>query len=246
LPDDVIVYFTSHTDTDTDGNTKIKTIGNALDKYIAVEGLFMIVLGTVVVNDSYYFATQNSGNDTLKSPDGMFPSKWIPNDLKYVGDKIRNYYYMDGAKTDEEMASVDAEHTVEDSEVKPERKSRRKATGDTEPPKTVRTRRSRDEVQESNEKKMDEYQKACDAAVEEKFGDREEIEFGEYCEATKDIPQPETEKLPRRTRKERKSTTDAAPVEPTEPAPTEGFMNNPEPVQSESATRTRRTRRTRS
>lgn len=124
LPDDVIVYFTSHTDTDNDGNTKIKTIGNALDKYIAVEGLFMIVLGTVVVNDNYYFATQNSGNDTLKSPDGMFPSKWIPNDLKYVEEKIRNYYYMEGAKTDEELAASDAEHTVADTDVKPERKAR--------------------------------------------------------------------------------------------------------------------------
>lgn len=139
LPDDVIVYFTSHTDTDNDGNTKIKTIGNALDKYIAVEGLFMIVLGTVVVNDNYYFATQNSGNDTLKSPDGMFPSKWIPNDLKYVEDKIRNYYYMDGAKTDEEMAAVDAEHTVADSDVKPERKARGRGKTTTEittPPTT--------------------------------------------------------------------------------------------------------------
>lgn len=153
LPDDVIVYFTSHTDTDNDGNIKIKTIGNALDKYIAVEGLFMIVLGTVVVNDKYYFATQNSGNDTLKSPEGMFPSKWISNDLKYVEDKIRNYYHMDGAKSDEEMAVVDAEHTVADSDVIPERRARRKGNKDEKEEKSEEASEEKKDEAASKEKK---------------------------------------------------------------------------------------------
>ena len=201
LPDDVIVYFTSHTDTDNDGNTKIKTIGNALDKYIAVEGLFMIVLGTVVVNDNYYFATQNSGNDTLKSPDGMFPSKWIPNDLKYVEEKIRNYYYMEGAKSDEEMAAVDAEHTVSDSDVKPERKSRSSKN---------RNEKTHDEVVAENEKKISEYQENVSQAIEQVAGDKEEVPFDEAIAATEDIPKPELETPPRRTRKERKA---AEPVQ---------------------------------
>lgn len=225
LPDDVIVYFTSHTDTDTDGNTKIKTIGNALDKYIAVEGLFMIVLGTVVVNDNYYFATQNSGNDTLKSPDGMFPSKWIPNDLKYVGDKIRNYYYMDGAKTDEEMATVDAEHTVADSDVKPERRARSgrgsKATEQTPEPKTEpettatpeqgtaptgrRTRGSKthDEVVAENQQKVAEYMEQVDAAIDKATGGAEEVDFDTASAIAETVPKPELETPPRRTRKER-------------------------------------------
>lgn len=232
LPDDVIVYFTSHTDTDNDGNTKIKTIGNALDKYIAVEGLFMIVLGTVVVNDSYYFATQNSGNDTLKSPDGMFPSKWIPNDLKYVEDKIRNYYYMDGAKTDEEMAEADAEHTVADTDVKPERKARsgRNKTTTTEtatPPQTApetteqgtastgrraRSGKTHDEVVAENNQKMADYMEQCDAAIAEAAGDAEEVDFDAACAATENVPKPELETPPRRTRKERQAAqTSAAP-----------------------------------
>ena len=64
LPDDVIVYFMSHTETDENGNTKIKTIGKALDKYITIEGLFMIVLGTRVSDGNYYFITQTNGKDT--------------------------------------------------------------------------------------------------------------------------------------------------------------------------------------
>jgi hypothetical protein len=215
LPDDVIVYFTSHTDTDNDGNTKIKTIGNALDKYIAVEGLFMIVLGTVVVNDNYYFATQNSGNDTLKSPDGMFPSKWIPNDLKYVEDKIRNYYYMDGAKTDEEIAEADAEHTVADTDVKPERKGRgsKAAVAKEEPAAPTeqetpaasgrKARKTHDEVVAENNQKMADYMAERDKAIDAVADGREEIPFDEACEAADTVPKPELETPPRRTRKER-------------------------------------------
>ena len=224
LPDDVIVYFTSQTDTDNDGNTKIKTIGNALDKYIAVEGLFMIVLGTVVVNDNYYFATQNSGNDTLKSPDSMFPSKWIPNDLKYVEDKIRNYYYMDGAKSDEEMATVDAEHTVADTDVKPERKVRggkKTASTATPPtttedaaPKTGRTaRKTHDKVVAENNQKMADYMAERDKAIDAVADGREEIPWDEACAAADSVPQPELETPPRRTRKERKSAEQSEPVQ---------------------------------
>ena len=225
LPDDVIVYFTSHTDTDNDGNTKIKTIGNALDKYIAVEGLFMIVLGTVVVNDHYYFATQNSGNDTLKSPEGMFPSKWIPNNLKYVEEKIRNYYYMDGAKTDEEMAEIDRNNTVNDEEVKPKKRTRKTKT--------------HDEVVEENTKKIEEYQDKVDEKVAEVAGDEKGADFDEVMDAVDDdVKKPELETPPRRTRKERKASE-------TEEEP----MNEPEEPTTEESTEeekpTRRRRRTR-
>ena len=126
LPDDTIVYINSHIAFDDDGRRKIKTIGKALDKYITIEGLFMIVLGTLVQDNEYYFTTQNSGNDTCKSPEGMFPSLVVPNDLKYVEEKIRNYYYMEGAKTDEEIAEEDKEKKIDDVEPG-KKKSRRKS-----------------------------------------------------------------------------------------------------------------------
>lgn len=124
LPDDVIIYYTSHVERDDSGRTKIKTVGKALDKYITVEGLFMIVLQTAVIDSHYYFTTQNNGNNTVKSPYGMFTDMYIPNNLHYVEEKIRNYYYMDGAKSDEEMAKTDEEVKV----IQPEKKSRRRTT----------------------------------------------------------------------------------------------------------------------
>ncbi len=145
LPDDMIVYITSHTKTEDDGTVHCQTIGNAMDKYLTPEGLFMIVLGTAVNDGKYFFVTQNNGSNTLKSPEGMFPSMYIPNNLKYVDDHIRNYYYMDGAKTDEQMQEEDLENKVDESELKRGRRHRA-ADADTTPaeekPKT-RTRKRR-------------------------------------------------------------------------------------------------------
>lgn len=107
LPDDVTVYFLSHLETKEDGRQKIKTIGKMLDEKITLEGMFTTVLKTYVADGKYYFLTQNSGMDTVKSPLGMFPTLAIDNDLKYVDDKIRNYYELDGAKSDAEIAKAD-------------------------------------------------------------------------------------------------------------------------------------------
>ena len=107
LPNDCIVYIMCHTDRDDEGFEKIKTIGKLLDEKICLEGMSTIVLKTNVTDGKYVFLTQNNGKDTTKSPAGMFPSYAIDNDLKYVDDKIRNYYGFDGAKTDEEMKSED-------------------------------------------------------------------------------------------------------------------------------------------
>lgn len=94
LPDDVIVYFLHHTEIDnTSGKLKAKTIGKMLDEKLTVEGCFDIVLLTQIENDEHYFLTQNNGNSTVKSPEGMFELK-IKNDLKSVDETIRNYYEL--------------------------------------------------------------------------------------------------------------------------------------------------------
>lgn len=125
LPDDVIVYFMSHIETTDDGVTKIKTIGKALDKYITIEGMFMIVLGTKVADGNYYFITQTNGKDTLKSPAGMFPSYAVDNDLKYIDEKIRNYYEIGEFLTDEEMAEIDEAAKKDDIPIADDGKKRR-------------------------------------------------------------------------------------------------------------------------
>ena len=125
LPDDVIVYFMSHIETTDDGVTKIKTIGKALDKYITIEGMFMIVLGTKVADGNYYFITQTNGKNTLKSPAGMFPSYAVDNDLKYIDEKIRNYYEIGEFLTDEEMAEIDEAAKKDDIPIADDGKKRR-------------------------------------------------------------------------------------------------------------------------
>ena len=100
LRDDLTVFFLTHSEdsTDINGNRKIKakTIGKMIDNTLTLEGLFSIVLfGKVNKNDDgeleYGFETQNSGENTCKSPMGMFKERFIPNDLQLVKDCIEKY-----------------------------------------------------------------------------------------------------------------------------------------------------------
>ena len=85
-----MVYFLHHVQK-TDYGIKAKTIGKMLDDQLTVEGLFSIVLMAEFDNGRYYFRTQTNGNDTVKSPIGMFDRE-IDNDLKTVDQKIREYW----------------------------------------------------------------------------------------------------------------------------------------------------------
>ena len=86
------VYILSHTATDDNGRTKIKTVGRMLDEKITLEGMVTIVLRTQVRDGHYTFATQNNGSDTTKSPMGMFSEQFIDNDLAAVDAAIVDYY----------------------------------------------------------------------------------------------------------------------------------------------------------
>lgn len=92
LPEHKRVYILAHTTTDDYGNTRIKTLGKVLDEKIVIEGMFTTVLRTRVENGKYTFQTQNSGQDTVKSPMGMFNENFIDNDLSAVDQIICDYY----------------------------------------------------------------------------------------------------------------------------------------------------------
>jgi len=92
LPDDVRVYILSHTEESDNGQIKIKTIGKMLDEKITLEGMVTICLRTHVDGEKYFFATQNNGSDTVKSPEGLFESRYIENDLAAVDAAITEYY----------------------------------------------------------------------------------------------------------------------------------------------------------
>lgn len=91
LPDDVIVYFLHHTETDANGKLKAKTVGKMLDEKLTVEGLFSIALLCQTDGTRHYFVTQSDGYTTAKSPMDMFDLE-IDNDLKFVDTKIREYF----------------------------------------------------------------------------------------------------------------------------------------------------------
>ncbi|GAB3975559.1 AAA family ATPase [Spirosoma terrae] len=101
LRGDLMIVCMFHPDVDTDetGNRMIqaKTIGKMFDKYVTLEGLFAIVLYTFSRRGEskmeYGFTTQNSGQNTGKSPEGMFEAEEIPNDLQLVRDMIWAYNY---------------------------------------------------------------------------------------------------------------------------------------------------------
>lgn len=97
LPEeDKIVYFLHHTESDTDGREKAKTIGKMLDEKLVIEGCFDIVL---YCQDQKFF-TQSNGQSSAKTPEEMFEAVEIPNDLKAVDTAIRTYYYFDKDKTE--------------------------------------------------------------------------------------------------------------------------------------------------
>ena len=100
LREDLNVYFLNHAEisTDMEGNRRIKalTVGKMIDNVLTLEGLFSIVLfGKVKKNKDgsvrYVFETKNKGENTCKTPKGMFETDEIPNDLALVKQAIVNY-----------------------------------------------------------------------------------------------------------------------------------------------------------
>lgn len=92
LDDRKRVYILSHTESTETGKTKIKTIGKMLDEKITLEGMVTIVLKTAIHDGNYFFTTKNNGNDTVKTPMGLFDNDMIDNDLAFVDAEIAKYY----------------------------------------------------------------------------------------------------------------------------------------------------------
>lgn len=247
LPADVRVYYLTHCETLDNGITTIKLIGKLLREKITIEGLFTIVLRTSVVDQKYYFLTQNSGKDTVKSPMGMFDAYAVENDLAYIDDKICNYYEIGDYKSDAEMAARDQE--VAGDLKKPDKNGRRarRTAGAAASTDTGTGRKTRAQVEAENNEKISQYMEQVDKVVTEACGDREKIPFEEAAAAADTVPKPDLEKPPRRTRRERQEAEQQPETQPESPA--DNFMNIPDgtdesplPEQPEQKTRQRRSR----
>lgn len=228
LPEDVCVYYLTHCETLENGVTTVKLIGKLLREKITIEGLFTIVLKTGVSEGNYYFFTQNSGKDTVKSPMGMFDAYAIENDLAYVDTKIRNYYEFDDAVSDKDMAKLDEEKAGEVEKPEPRRRrggASRSDAGETSESTPVaesedqdsssdissrrrRSTKTHDEVVVENNEKVADY-------VEETLEDAtdEEVPF----EEVKQPEAPALDPVPRRTVAEAKAETEDKPKRTRKP-----------------------------
>lgn len=92
LAKDVIVYILMHDEIDDYGNAKLKMMGKVLEQKVCVEGMVTICLRCVTDEMGHHFVTNSDGRDISKSPEDMFESMTIDNDLKAVDTAIREYY----------------------------------------------------------------------------------------------------------------------------------------------------------
>ena len=91
LRDDLFCIAMMHIETDKQGKTKPKTVGNMIDQYINIEGKFTHVLHTSVSDGCYRLITNNDGLHTAKTPMGLFDTNLIDNDMLYVVQEINKY-----------------------------------------------------------------------------------------------------------------------------------------------------------
>lgn len=90
--DDLHCFVLTHSDSDQQGNMKIKTIGKLLDDKITLEGMFTCCLYSMVIDGKYQFLTNYDGIHLSKSPLGLFDSQFIDNDLQYVKERMHAYF----------------------------------------------------------------------------------------------------------------------------------------------------------
>lgn len=84
-------FILTHNAIDLDGKSKIKTIGKMLDEKVTLEGMFTVILHTIIKDGVYKFLTNSDGVHMSKSPLGMFNDLLIDNDLLSVKEIINNY-----------------------------------------------------------------------------------------------------------------------------------------------------------
>lgn len=97
----MMAHYEEYTNTTEGGlSYRFKTTGKMVQEFITPEGNFEIVLyGKTDVTEvdnkktiKTLFVTNKDGQYPAKSPIGMFPDLYIPNDLGYVLEKINEYY----------------------------------------------------------------------------------------------------------------------------------------------------------
>lgn len=91
---DLTFFYLTHSEVDSKTmQTNVRSIGKAISEKVVMEGLFTIVLESVVENGEYLFLTHNvHGTSVVKTPMDMFEEDYIPNDLTLVLKALKEYY----------------------------------------------------------------------------------------------------------------------------------------------------------
>jgi len=95
LRDDLSVAIFAHTTTSDSGEIVMQTAGKLLDNTIKIPGYSTCIFHAMTLEKSgiiqYKFLTNKDGIRLAKTPAGMFKELHIPNDLKLVLDRIKEY-----------------------------------------------------------------------------------------------------------------------------------------------------------
>ncbi len=91
IREDLFCFVMMHTEIDTHGTYKPKTVGKMIDQYICIEGKFTYVFHALVNDGIYRFLTNTDGQHLAKTSLGLFEELYIDNDLKLIADTITAY-----------------------------------------------------------------------------------------------------------------------------------------------------------
>lgn len=84
-------YILAHSEANDSGQLKLKTTGKMVSDKFVPEGLANQVVETAVVDGEFVFKVKTDGNG-IKTPMGMFDTETVPNDLKVLDAKIKEFY----------------------------------------------------------------------------------------------------------------------------------------------------------
>lgn len=87
---DLDCFVLSHSIVD-DGIAHLKTLGKMLEKVVTLEGMFPVILHSLVIDGKYKFLTKHDGLHLAGSGEGTFDSIYIDNNLQLVKDAIYAY-----------------------------------------------------------------------------------------------------------------------------------------------------------
>ncbi len=103
-PGNQIFYILAHAAETEDGSIRFKTTGKMLSEKVVLEGLTNILITNEVSPDGEFLFKVKTDGSGVKTPMDMFDTETIPNDLKIVDAKIREYYGMEATKAAETPA----------------------------------------------------------------------------------------------------------------------------------------------